>query len=259
MMRVAISLWPKLAALALVVGLGGCQTATLPDPNEPADTQAMSGEVLLRNINELRKTVEERLAQGDITPPEAERLFQDRVQAMLAAVDLQKVPEREFWKYGDAFRQGDDWEKAREFYERAVKVAETDDRRINDTLRLARAEAHLGNVDRAIELSRSTFDAPPQEKAPILMAVLYEVVPSGEGKDKDAQLARLLRDAIGQHMATTVDPDSAPGKAFLLARPRHVENAWGTVARLFAKAGDQEAARQAVLDGQRMLRSFGQM
>jgi hypothetical protein len=82
---------------------------------------------------------------------------------------------------------------------------------------------------------------------PILMSVLYEIVPEAQGKGRDTDLARLLEDAIPQHKATVVDAGSEAGRAFLLARPLHVHKAWIKIAQLYQAAGKEDLARKAIM------------
>lgn len=236
-----------LKALVFAALVAGCKSGTLPDPNEPPANQQVSGDVLLRNVGEVMQVLDQRIQRGEITPAEREQVLHREVKKLLAKVDLKKVPDKQAWQFGDAYRVAGDWETARGLYQKAVDKATTADRKINDTLRLARVEAHFGKVDSAIKLSRSTFTAQPRDKAPILLAILYEVVPEAEGKGKDKELAQLLEDAIAQHKATIVNPANDAGRAFLLARAAHVHNAWIRVARLYQGVGMEKEAREAIV------------
>lgn len=235
----------KIAGLVLVVT--GCRSDTLPDPNDPTDRQQISGEILLRNVGEVMQLLDQRFEQGEITRGERQQILEREVKKMLEKVDLKKVPAKQAWQYGDAYRVAGDWKTARDLYAKAVNSATSVDRRVNDTLRLARAEAHLGNVDVGLKLSRSTFDVGPKDKAPILLAVLYEIVPEALGKGKDKELALLLQDAIAQHKATLVNPTDDGGKAFLMARPAHIHNAWIRIARIYQGLGMDNEAREAIV------------
>jgi len=239
----------SLKTFVLVFGLvlGGCQYKSPPDPNETPPGQEVSGELLLKNINETMHLLDDRLAKGEIDKQSHDSLLKREVAKMLKPVDVPNIPPSQAWQFGDAFRLADDWKTASTLYAAAVKIAKTDDRFVNDTLRLARAEAHLGDVAGAIKSCRSTFRVGPLDKAPILLAILYEVVPEATGKGKDLELAKLLEDAIGQHELTIVDAKSEAGKAFLVARPAHVHNAWIRIARFYQAAGKDAEARQAIL------------
>lgn len=237
----------SLKFLGLVVLVTGCRSGTLPDPNDPPSNQQVSGEILLRNVGEVMQLLDQRFEQGEITRGERQQILEREVKKLLEKVDVTKVPAKQAWQFGDAFRIAGDWKTARGLYVTAADSATSVDRRVNDTLRLARAEAHLGNVDAGIKLARSTFDVGPKDKAPILLAVLYEIVPEGLGKSKDKELAVLLEDAIAQHKATLVNPTNDGGKAFLMARPAHIHNAWIRIARIYQALGMDKEAREAIV------------
>ncbi|MBS1713596.1 MAG: hypothetical protein JST30_04595 [Armatimonadetes bacterium] len=227
--------------------VAGCSNGKIPDPNDPPVGQTISGTVLLANVQDVMNNLDERTFRREITPVQRDEMLQRVVKQMLKDVDVPDVPEEEAWQFGDAYRIAGDWETAKVLYERAVKRAKSKDRIVNDKLRLARAQAHLGPVEKAIATARSTFDSGAKDKGPILMSVLYEIVPEGQGKGKDMALAKLLEDAIPQHKATIVDPRSEAGKAFLLARPLHVHKAWIKIAQLYQAAGREDLARKAIL------------
>ncbi|MFM9873993.1 MAG: tetratricopeptide repeat protein [Fimbriimonadaceae bacterium] len=157
------------------------------------------------------------------------------VKSVTDHVDIGSVPDASAWRFGDLFRQSGDLESARLLYERAVKAARVEDRRVNDSLQLARVMAMQGDVIGAIKVAETTFSAPPTEKAPIMMSALYEIYPAGKGKGKDVELAKFLEKAIEQHMLVEVDPSSESGKAFLETLQIHVSKAWDIVLGTFAR------------------------
>lgn len=235
-----------ISALVLSIALAGCKPESLPDPNDPIAGQMVPGEILLRNVNEIASSLDVRVYKGEIDKKQRDVLLEREVKKMLSGIDVGTIPPRQAWQYGDAFRVANDWETAQKLYVTAVKSAATVDRKVNDNLRLARAQAHFGKIDEAIATCRALFTVDPEEKAPIMMAVLYEIVPEAQGKGKDAELARLLEDTIAQHEQTVIDAKSNAGKAFLMARPLHIHKAWFKVAQLFQAAGKVEEARQAI-------------
>jgi hypothetical protein len=160
-------------------------------------------------------------------------------------VDVKRIPGRQAWEYGEMFITARDWPKAKQLLETAVKNPPDEDRRVNDNLRLARVQAELGDVATAVKTARKVFGTVDTSAAPILPATLYEIVPAGEGKGHDAELAALLEDAIGCHLRTQVDPTTGPGRDFLAARPFHVHRAWEKVVRLYDGAGETAKARAA--------------
>lgn len=230
----------------LAIVASGCKTETLPDPNDPVVGGLVTGEILLRNVNAVVSSLDQRMTKGEIDKSERDKLLEKEVHQMLDGINVDKIPPKQAWQFGDAFRLAGDWDQAQKLYTIAVKSASSVDRRVNDSLRLARVQAHFGNVDAAIATCRTLFDVSPQDKAPILMAVLYEIVPEGQGKGKDPELAKLLEDAIAQHEETIINATSEAGKAFLIARPLHVHNAWFKAAQLYGGAGKLDDARRAI-------------
>ncbi len=247
---------PKRAANALLSGLllllalaaPGCKLRPPPDPNDPKDVGVLQIDVLQRNLRQASQAVNERVANGEITDEEGKKLLAESANKLLGSVDVGKINAVDAWKYGDLFKTAERWEQARQAYELAVATAakaKNEDRRVNDSLRLALALAHLGKIDEAIEAARKTFVTPPSDKAPILMSVLYEVVPAAEGKGKDAELAALLEDAIQQHEKVIVNPDSDSGRSFLAAKRFHLEAAWEKVTSLLLSVGKRDEALEA--------------
>lgn len=225
--------WVLAAAAVSVVG---CQSAQLPDPNDPATAGIMQPEVLRNNLKGAADAFYRRVRTGEITDAEAQRLLQDYANKVIQTVPLEKVPADKAWEYGEVFITARRWREARQFLEVAVKNAPNEDRRVNDSLRLARALVNLNDVPGAIKLAESTFSAPPRDKAPILPAILYEIVKEGEGKGQDVALANLLREAVKQHEETIVDPETEPGRMFNAARGHHIRTAYVTAMRLYDRA-----------------------
>jgi tetratricopeptide (TPR) repeat protein len=219
----------------------------------------MKPEVLQRNLKGASDSLLERKVKGEID----DRGFRDYMRTyandLLNKVPIKDVPPKEAWRYAEVFLTAERWEDAKGLLEIAVKNAPDEDRRINDSLRLARALAMLGEVDQAIATARTTYNAAPKDSAPVLTAVLLEIVPAGEGKDKDPELSKLLEDAIPIHQKTLVDPNTEPGRAFLAARPVHVRNAYDKVVELLVNAGKAEEAREAAKRGEKVLGEMGRI
>ena len=234
--------WPS---LLLCLGLCGCHFGTLPDPNDTARTNP-DPEIMQRNIAAATAMLDLRIARGEITPAERKSRLDVMLNELANKIDPETVPNRTAYRYADILRQAGEWKSAEVLYQRAVEHAATDDRRVNDTLQLARVEAHLGKVTEAIELVRSTFDVRPTDKGPILMSALYEIAPEAKGKGKDAEIAGLLEECIAQHLLTEIDPNLETGKAFVAALPKHIENAWSEIARLYRSAGREDLMKEAI-------------
>lgn len=226
----------------------GCNLKPPPDPNDPADVGTVHIDVIERNLRYDSRAINERVAQGEISDSRGKKILADSAEKLLSTVKLEKISPQDAWRYGDVFRAANRWEQARSAYEMALEEAKrtkNEDRRVNDSLRLAQTEAHLSEIDTAIDLARSTFDVRPVDKAPIMMAVVYEIAPPCKGKGKDLELARLVEDAIGQHEQVIVDPVKDSGKAFLIAKKHHLEVAWALAIDLYRSAGKSNLAEEA--------------
>jgi len=241
----------RLSPLLLVLALAGCNSPTLPDPNDPNEVGVVQPDVLRNNIQSVGDNLFARVQKGEITDAKFQELMGDYANKLLESAKIKTVPADRAWEYADVFRTARRWKEAKIYLEIAVKAATTDDRRVNDSLRLAEANAHLGHVTEGIELVRSTFSVPPAEKAPILISTLLEFVPAAEGKGQDAALAQLLLDTIPQADKTVVDTQSDAGAAFVSARPHHIQNAFIRAIGLFTSAGQTQKAKEAAAASQK--------
>lgn len=244
-------------ALGVVLVLGGCHVQTLPDPNAMATHQILDAEVMQRNVAEAHRVLDLRVRRGEITANDKVRLINQMVSQYSELIEVEAVPAKSAWRYADILRQAGRLEDAETLLTKAVEIAPDEDRRVNDSLQLARVKAMLGKVDEAIDLVRSTFDASEEGKAPIMMATLYEIVPEGVGKGKDKELALLLQETITIHQSVLVDPETAAGAAFLNARPIHVRKAWADVIQILEAEGAQKELREAVIQQQDMAAQGG--
>lgn len=163
---------------------------------------------------------------------------------LLPVLDKGQLSDVTAWEYGTIFVTARKWDEAIPYYERAIAHPPDKNRRINDTLQLARCYAWSGQVSKAIETSRTVFHELPIDSAPILNAVLFEIVPGGQGKGKDIELAALLKDAVGQSMRTLVDDRLPGGRSFLEARPHIIRLAYQKLAQLYQAGGKPEVASQ---------------
>lgn len=234
--------WVSLVAL---VALGGCHIATLPDPN---DTHGINPnpEMLQQKIAAAHAVLDIRVARGELSEKDKQQRLDSLFADMTKRIDVEQVSDRAAYRYADILRQAGKWKDAEKLYQRAVEVAHTPDREVNDSLQLARVKAHLGKVDEAIALVKTTFKARPTDKVPILMSTLYEIVPEAKGKGKDTELAQLLELCVEQHMLAEIDPELDTGKAFVAAMPKHIQNAWGEIARLYKSAGNDDDMKRAI-------------
>ncbi len=233
-----------ISALCLF-SVAGCHLVTPPNPNDPV-VIANDPDRMLRNIEFIGDSLDYRMATGEITQEQKDAYMRAFVSSYTSKIDPTKIDPAKAWKYGDVYRSAGDWNEAYRLYRVAVDAASTEDRRVNDRLKLARTAAMLGKVDEAISMARSTFDAPPTDKAPILPAVLFEIVPAAQGKGKDVELARLLEDAVAQHNQTIVDPRDEAGARFMNAKTTLVRRAWQRALVLYQASSDPNLAREAL-------------
>jgi len=235
----------RLLCLAFLVGVGGCQFRTLPDPNDPKTTGVMQPVVLRNNLKGAADQFFGRVKTREITDARARKLLSDYANKLLEEVPIEKIPADEAWEYAEIFITAERWKDARDCLVLAVKKPATEDRRVNDNLRLARVLAKLGEVKEAISTARSVFDAKPTDKAPILTSVLLELVPAAEGKGSDAELAKLLLEAVPQSEQTIVDTSTDAGKLYLSARPFHIRGAFTKAVELYTSARQTAKAVEA--------------
>jgi hypothetical protein len=235
--------------------IGGCTVPPPPDPNEPVTSgRVITPSAYMGPMKALSDALNDRVAHRQISDKEARQVISNYAARILADVQIDKVKPEEAWQYGDMFRTARKWTEAKKLLQVAVEHARKNnqgDRRINDSLRLAHVLGELGEVSAAVEAARSTFDAPDEGAAPILPAILLELVPAGLGKGRDIELAKLLEEAIPQHVRTIVDPETDAGKAFELARAHHIRNAWAKVLEIYLKAQREDlfnAARKKALE-----------
>ena len=237
--------WPILLAGLL---LAGCQTGHVPNPNDPNDVGALSPDTLRRNLGAVTDSLVARRASGELTTQQYRTLVAKAARELVQSVDTTSVKPDQAWEYAEVLRDAQQWKQAAAVLEVAVKYAKSthdEDRRINDTLRLALVQANLGNIPQALATARSTFDARPKDSVPILISILLELTPAVRGKGHDLEVAKLLEDAISIHMHAEVNPNSAPGRDFLLARPYHIYHAWSLVVELDEAAGRPDLAAKA--------------
>lgn len=203
-------------------------------------------EVLRRQVKGASDALFARVADGEISDAKYRDLLANYTDSLLKNVPVESLDPKKAWEYGMVFRTGRLWSKAEAAFRIAVKAAPDIDRKVNDTLRLAEAEAQQGRVDEAVRTARETYDS--SYKVPILYSVLYEIVPAGRGKGHDADLARLLEDAVRESDFVRVDESTDEGRAFAMALPHHQHNARELAAQLYLSAG-RSADAERVLGG----------
>ena len=241
---------------AAVVLAAGCEFGQIPDQSEPGPDSLYDGALLQQNVRRVDEVLNDRVMRGQINLAEKQELLNAYISEQVADLVREDIPADQVWRFADVYRQMEDWQTTHELYTIAVTTAESEDRRVNDSLRLAEATAQLGDVQEGMDLVRSTFDVDPEGKAPILMATLYEFAPVAEGRGHDHALAVLLEEAALQHLLTIVDAESEAGRLFMQARRYHLRKAWFAIIRLYRSEDDDEAMRAAIGRSETMMRRF---
>lgn len=230
--------------------VAGCKVTTLPDPNDPLRPGPDRARVIWNALNEASVAANARVFKHEISDAQASKLMRDYALKLDQTVDINGISPQGAWMYGNLFMTARDWPRARQALQIAVKYAPNNDRFVNDSLLLAEADAQLGQVPKAIEIARATFGVPPEEKAPILPAVLLRIYPAAKNKGYNTALADLLIGAIQQHEQTVVNPSTDPGKIFLLAKPHHIYDAYKAAIELYQSAGRADLAQQTLQQAQ---------
>ncbi|AIE85213.1 hypothetical protein [Fimbriimonas ginsengisoli] len=250
----------SILALSVLFVLYGCRTGTLPNPNDPKDVGMLSPQVMRRNLASVTESLANRHARRELTDREYRDLVTKAANELLESVDPSNVAPAQAWEFGEVLRDGKRWPEAEKVLRTAVKYAvstKNEDRRVNDTLRLARAIAEQGRTEEAIKTARTVFDASPVQSAPILLGVYLEIVPAvHEPKGHEVELAKLIEDAIAIHMRTLVDKGTEAGKLFLAARAHHVAAAWRVASALYDAGGRHDAAMKALEKSDAMVEGF---
>ena len=246
----------KWFSLLLLPALGGCTSGQFFDPNDPTFGSVASPRQLQIAVAGIYDNLEFRRANREISREFLQQELVRRTSKFAKTIDLSGVAPEDAWRVGEVLRTALMWKDAERMYATAARVARTTDRRVNDTLRHAQCLAALGKVAEAVKQARSVMDVGPEDKAPILPAVLLEIVPAGRGKGSDKALADLLVAAMDQHFQTRVDPATEPGKAFLVARKYHIRNSIELASRLYRAAGQPKLAATIERDYYARLRAI---
>lgn len=222
----------------------------------------MQPEVLQRNLKWASDMVNDRVAKEEITQDQARQYLSKYANQLIEKIDFDRMDSNQAWKYADVFRTAERWDLAQKALEVAVAHAEktgNQDRRVNDTLRLAQAIAYQGKRKEAIDLARSVFDTRERDKAPILLAVIYEIAPAVRGHGLDVELASLVEDAIGQHLLVMIDPETEAGQSFLAAKWHHIRKGWELAVDLYRDANRDDLADAARERAAKMFENQGRL
>ena len=246
-----------LISLVILLTASGCRTYRMPDPNNPGDSGRIRPDVLSRNVETYQNRLRAKIESGEINDEERRNLISEYIETHTEGITPEDVDPEFAWHFGEVYREIENWEQSYAFFKIAAENAQTEDRRVNDSLKLALAAAMLERPEEAISVARSVFDCPPTDKAPILPAVLYEIAPAATDQGVNTEVTELLVEAVEQHLQVVVDPESAGGAAFLLAKPHHISLAYAAAMQLYQVAGNTERARELVQERDEVLSRFG--
>jgi hypothetical protein len=187
----------------------------------PEDRSETAYNLMQATISSLQYKFE----KGQISDSERNEMIRVEAEELLKPIEVEKTPKYDMWMLADLLRITNRWPEAEKALVIAVKNANSVDRKVNDSLRLAQAMAKDNKISESIGVARSIFKVDNKETAPILPSVLYEIVPAAQGKGHDSELADLLTDAIRIHESTAVDSNTDEGKLFKLASEHHIRKA----------------------------------
>lgn len=252
--------WAKLAALMAASLLAGCHTGVLNDPNDISTAGPRTALVIQTQLQSAAESFNLRRLRGEVDERRYRQFITDIAQDYVSQATDTTLTNENAPVWGEIYITAKQWDKAEAAWKHALdadKILAPKDyvalgRYITDLLRLARIKAEKGEIRKAIQLTRESFADYGKAKAPILPAVLYEIVPAGRGKGYDAPLADLLKDAIRQHEETIVDPNTDAGRNFLIARPHHIFRAWKLVSELYQAAGRVDMAQDAMREANKI-------
>ncbi len=235
----SLARWMVVNAVVVVL-VGGVMVALRtipapPDPNDPEEVGMMKATVMRRNLKQASDAANARVGKGQMSQTEAKDKVSATAETLLNDLKPDNIPDSDLWEYGEVLWTAKEWERAIPVLEKALTVAsesKDEDRRINDTLRLAQCYVGNGDIPKGIETVRKTFDVGPTGSAPILPSLVFEFVPMAQGKGFDPDLVKLLQDAIPIFAKTEVDESTQPGRDFIIARPAIIREAERHIARL---------------------------
>lgn len=216
---------------------GGCQTAQIPDPNDPANASIVSIEEVQIAVRGVADEVGIRVALGTVSKADGEAEQHRRVSEFARALNDDSITPQDAWRAGEIYMIAGDYQRAEKYLRLAVKNPTNDDRRTNDLVRLGTVLAREGKVKEAIATAEQSFSAVPTNKGSILLGVTKELVPAALGKGYDAGLARLIEGAINQHLEADVPTNTPEGKAFHAAKAFHIREAYDQAIQIWQRLG----------------------
>lgn len=239
----------RAALLAVCLLAVGCKTGHMPDPNDPKEVR-LTATTVSKQLLALNENLYTRWRKKEFDEDRYRELLTKGAKEIISDVQMDAMDPTEVWQYAEVLRTAHLWKEAEEALivaVKAAKISKNEDRRVNDSLRLAHVQARLGKIEEAIATTRSTFDVRPQDAVPVLMGTLYEIIPAARGQKHDVELAKLLEEAIAVNMRAVVDENTDSGRAFVLTRPNHTRKAWRTIIELYEAANRKDLAQEAAV------------
>jgi hypothetical protein len=219
--------------IGLVAFLVGC--GQYPDPNDVTSVlpEERAGAAYQR-LEAAGSTLEFKVQANEISDARRIELLTEFAEDLLKKIDPKGVSDSDQWMYAALLRVTGRWVDAEASLKIAVKAAQSEDRRVNDSLKLSQAQAKNNEVIDAIATATTVLNAGDSDAAPILPAVLLEIVPAAKGRGHDVELAGLLEKAIECHQRVKVDMTSEAGKSFVIASRYHINRARKLISELNA-------------------------
>src|SRR4051812_32633679 len=96
---------PNQLAILLILGsLLGCQSKTIPNPNDPRDVGTLQPEILRRNLRSVTETLGERYSRGEFNEDRYRQLVTKAAGELVQQIDPSDVDPGDAWQYGEVFR-----------------------------------------------------------------------------------------------------------------------------------------------------------
>lgn len=230
------------AGLTLLLIAAGCQTAQIPDPNDPANAAIVSVEDVQLAVRGVADEIGLRVASASISKEKGDEELHARVSEFANSMNIDDLKPEDAWRAGEIFMLAGQNERAEKYLRQATQKPANDDRRTNDLIRLAVVLARENKIREAIETAEKSFSAQPSNKGSILLGITKELVPAAQGKGNDAALAHLIEGAIEQHLAADVPTTTPEGRAFHAAQAFHVREAFDLAIQIYQRIGRNSSA-----------------
>lgn len=234
--------------LVILVSLAGCKSAILRDPNDPNSVGVNQANVLEQDLKNASDSINVHVRKNLMSSKEGQIELQKYAGKLLDSVHQLVVFPNTAWKDADVMITAKRWADAASVLKIALAHPASEDRWVNDTLRLAHCDASLGKIPQAIALTKSTFKATPKWKWPVLYATYLQIVPAAlaHSHGDQLELAQLVKGAIHQHELAWGTMSKPKYVGWLEARQIQIDRAWAYVIKIYLSIGRKDLARQAI-------------